>query len=486
MRAGRERARRSVTRDPAGHAENAPGIVPPPADRVEHEAGRRDPLIVCCSTQYWHEAWFRKQHFMARLSARHPVLYVEPSFSILRGIPRRCPAGRANHPWRPTLHREGPKLWTLAPPRGLPLWTHPRVSRLQYGMWGRMLRRAAERLEEGTRAKTAGPRPVWLWLYNPLYVQARGTLRPERVIFDLVDDLEAYESRAHSRATMRACVDAALREADLVFTTSSLLAEKHGAATREGCMHVVPNGVRGEWIARIPRIPEELHGRPRPWIGFLGAVFRYLDYDLLVAAARAYPGGTLVVVGPVEDPAGAARLAAEPNVALLGRCPQERVPDFVGAFDVCLSPFKAGAVRRAVNPLKVYEYLAAGRPVVSTPLESLAGEPVARWIRFAEGPDAFVRAIGEALAEEGLSPATSGRAAQTEGGAAGAQPGPGRSPLAGAQPEPIDSPRARSRRDAVRPYAWEALAERVEQVLAAAQERWDAVPAASRTAGGRS
>jgi glycosyltransferase involved in cell wall biosynthesis len=168
----------------------------------------------------------------------------------------------------------------------------------------------------------------------------------------------------------------------------------------------------------------------------MGAVFSYLDYDLLVAAARAFPQGSLILVGPLQDVHGAARLKKEPNTVLLGPRPQERIPDYLAAFDVCLCPFRSGAVRRAVNPLKVYEYLAAGRPVVSTPLESLAQEPVARWIRFAEGAEAFSSAIRLALDENDPSMAT-------------------------------------ARRQAVRSYSWDVLSTRVEEILDAAERDWN-------------
>lgn len=392
-------------------------------------------LIVCAATQYWDEAWFRKQHFMAHLAAppapARGVLYVEPSFSLLRPPPGHCPAGATN-PWlTPRLRRRGERLWTLTPPRGLPFWTHARVSRLHHARMGRMLRRAAVRL---------GYTRVWLWLYNPLYIQALDTLRPERVIFDLVDDLAAYDARAHSRRTMAVCVTAALERADLVLTTSPRLAEMHAARTRAGRMPVIPNGVRAEWIDRAAgEVPEDLRSLPRPWIGFVGAIFGYLDFDLLVATARRFPQGSLILVGPVRGAAGeagAARLRREPNAHLLGPRPQERVPDYTGAFDVCLCPFQAGAVRRAVNPLKVYEYLAAGRPVVSTPLESLEGEPIARWVRFAEGEEAFTAAVAEAMEAERRRP------------------------------------QAEARREAVRPYAWEALSERVAGILDREARAW--------------
>jgi len=390
------------------------------------------PLIICASTQYWDETWFRKQRFMLHLSRRWPMLYVEPSFSLIRRVPAHCPPGQANRRFAGRLRERGPQLWSWTPPRGLPFWTHPRISRIHYARMGRALRNVAAGL---------GHQRTWLWLYNPLYVQARAALAPERMIFDLVDDLGAYAGHLPSRRTTKACVAAAIGESDLVFTTSPLLARDLAPKTRAGEMHVVPNGVPAAWIDRAPGpVPEELRAWPRPWIGFMGAIFTYLDFDLLVATARAFPEGSLLLVGPVQDERGAARLRREPNVVLLGPRPQERIPDYLAAFDVCLSPFRAGDVRRAVNPLKVYEYLAAGRPVVSTPLESLAGEPVAKGIRFAEGPAAFTAAIRGALAAE---------AAEGTGD------------------------RARERRDAVRAYTWEALAARVERLLEQAASVWE-------------
>ncbi|MBM3318114.1 MAG: glycosyltransferase [Candidatus Eisenbacteria bacterium] len=378
-------------------------------------------------------------HLAALAAPRRGVLYVEPSFSLLRRAPAHCPPGQAN-PWlAPRLAQRAPRLWTLAPPRGLPLWTHPAVSRLQHACYGAMLRRAARRLGYGR---------VWLWLYNPLYVQAMDSLRPERLILDLVDDLGAYEARAHSRRTTGACLERALAQADLVLTTSALLAEAHAAKTRAGRLEVVPNGVRGEWIGRpAAEPPAELRGLPRPWIGFVGAVSDYLDFELLVAAARRFAAGSLILVGPVrggEGEKGAARLRRERNAHLLGHRPQERVPDYAAAFDVCLCPFRVGAVRRAVNPLKVYEYLAAGRPVVATPLESLASEPVAAWIRFAEVEEAFLAAIAKELALE------------RAGGA------------------PAAAERSAARRRAVRPYAWESISTRVASILDRAEEAWAA------------
>jgi glycosyltransferase involved in cell wall biosynthesis len=385
------------------------------------------PLILCASTQYWEETWFRKQHFMAHLARQRPVGYVEPSYSILRPHPQQVPETSRNARFRMSVRRAGDSLWLLTPPRGIPFWTRPVVSGYQYRHYGRLLRREATRL---------GFDRIWLWLYNPLYVQSVPTLAPERVIFDLVDDMGAYAARASSRKNMQACVERAIETADLVLATSRALVDAYAPRTRAGSIALVPNGVRGDWIGRMPAAaPPSVRGLPHPRIGFVGALFGYLDYPLLHATARAFPGGSLTLVGPIQDAEAVDALRREPNVRIIGPVTQESVPDFIASFDVCLAPFRPGAVRRAVNPLKVYEYLALGRPVVATPLESLVGGPIAGQIRFAEGPEAFVAAIRDALS--------------------------------------ADSPSAQAaRREAVRPFSWEALGTQVALLIDAAEREW--------------
>lgn len=392
-----------------------------------------EPIIACASTQYWSETWFRKQHFMSRLSERRSVLYIEPSRSVLRSPPRGTPSDQRNSWFASRLRQEGPRLWVWTPPRGLPFWTHPSVSARQYAGWGSELRAEVTRL---------GFERVWLWLYQSLWVQACDALRPERLIFDLVDDLEAYEARAHSRRTVARSMRRALAESDLVFATSRVLAERFASETRAGRIEVVGNGVRDAWLADPPAPAPELRDLPRPLIGFVGAIFTYLDFQLLAQVARAFPEASLVLVGPIHDAGGAARLRQEPNVHLLGAKPQSEIPAYLAGFDVCLAPFRAGAVRRAVNPLKVYEYLALGKPVVSTPLDSLAGDAVARVLRFGEGAS-FIQAIRDALHDE--------EAARRNG--------------------TLDD-RLRERRDAVRPHTWNELSARVESVLVEHERAW--------------
>jgi glycosyltransferase involved in cell wall biosynthesis len=135
----------------------------------------------------------------------------------------------------------------------------------------------------------------------------------------------------------------------------------------------------------------------------------------------------MVLVGPVESNAEAAlaRLTQLPNVFHLGRKPQATMPAYISGFDVCLNPFKRSRVADSVNPLKVYEYLAAGKPVVSTPMEALRREDAGTVVSFAEGAPAFCDQIDRCLT-------------------------------------PGFTPTAEDRQRAAAPYSWEHLFERLD------------------------
>jgi glycosyltransferase involved in cell wall biosynthesis len=138
----------------------------------------------------------------------------------------------------------------------------------------------------------------------------------------------------------------------------------------------VPNGVHLEHFARArqpgPR-PAEWQGvvaPGRPVIGYYGALARWFDYALVAQAAGARPGYEFVLIGPDHD--GTLRssgLLAQPNVRWLGPVRYERLPEHVRAFDVATIPFVVDAVTHSVSPLKLFEYMAAGRPIVITAME---------------------------------------------------------------------------------------------------------------------
>jgi glycosyltransferase involved in cell wall biosynthesis len=158
------------------------------------------------------------------------------------------------------------------------------------------------------------------------------------------------------------------------------------------------NGVEAAAFAEPRPVPEDLAGLPRPLVGYVGLLSHFLDFDLLEALRRARRGGTLVLVGP-PSPAtdGAVRaLAAREGVAVLGPKPYGEVPAIMQALDVGVIPFRArDPFVQGINPNKVYQYLAAGRPTVTTPLLDLEAAPPR--LQYASDPEAFVAAVHAAL-----------------------------------------------------------------------------------------
>lgn len=358
------------------------------AQRPASTAARSLRDIICISTHYWDDAWFRKQQFMSRLVHRgHRVLYVQPSYSMVR---RPYWPGLARNRWlRSRLERRSDRLFLFSPPRLVPKHTHPWLSELNYRWFGWLIAREAERL---------GFRDPCLWIYPPEYAAALEQIPHSHLVFDLVDDLEAYHDTAAGARAAKRRITQLLERADLTVVTSPTLADDVAARTR-ACV-LIGNGYDEQLFDHRPRpTPPELAALRRPIAGFVGALFGFIDYELLYRTIATLPEVSFVFVGRTfnEGRSGVERLRGLPNATFLGAKPQAEVPAYVSGFDVCIAPFKTDGVSRAVSPLKIYEYLACGKPVVSTPLEGVSREEAGRWVRFAASAD-FPATVAEVLA----------------------------------------------------------------------------------------
>jgi glycosyltransferase involved in cell wall biosynthesis len=183
------------------------------------------------------------------------------------------------------------------------------------------------------------------------------------------------------------------RAADLVITTSDTLCQARRSLNPN--THWIPNGVDTEHFSAPARPASELYGVPRPIVGFIGGLSEWVDVDLLASLARRHPGWSFVLVGPVgidTSPVAACR-----NVRLLGPRPYAQLPAYLAAMDVALIPFKHTAVTYHADPIKAYEYLAAGVPMVATDMPAL--RRLAHVVRLADSPDSFSAQIEHALIE---------------------------------------------------------------------------------------
>jgi glycosyltransferase involved in cell wall biosynthesis len=165
----------------------------------------------------------------------------------------------------------------------------------------------------------------------------------------------------------------------------------------------LPHGVDTDHFARAANPetrPAPLFGPiRRPIIGFVGQINERLDRDLIRFVARAHPEWSIVFVGPILRGLDVGPLQALQNVHFLGPADLDRLPEFLKPMDVCMVPFLVNEHTRTMNPLKILEYLAAGKPVVSTPLPALRSyEP---HVGIAGSAAEFAAAVEQALAEDG-------------------------------------------------------------------------------------
>ncbi len=235
---------------------------------------------------------------------------------------------------------------------------------------------------------------VWISYPHPDLVAILDRFPHGPVIYDYVDRWDQFHQ---SYANLRQSEERLFRRADMVLATAESLQER--AARFSSKTFLVPNGVDVAGYMRAlqeqPQLPQDIASIPYPRIGFVGNIADWVDMDLVEELARQRPDWHFVLIGPwqlLTPP------PAYPNIHWLGARPYTLIPHYVAAFDVCLIPFKDSELTRAVDPLKLYEYLAVGRPVVTTPLPRAEG--FRDLIRIASGVSEHLWAIQDALHED--------------------------------------------------------------------------------------
>ncbi len=338
---------------------------------------------------------------MARLAARNRVLFVDafenPAKVLLNLAEPRERARLAR--WvglQPNPRRLALNLWAWTPPPCLPFGRLPdgpafeRLYEANQRVLGRSLRLAASRL---------GFQEPILWLSFSVLMSegAIGALGESLVVYHCTDDVAALPGISPAAARIEQRL---IARADVVFCSSPAL-----AAARGGIF--VPNGVDFELFsqARLPGTPEpdELAAFPRPVVGYAGQIDERFDFDLLDAVAQMCPSWPFVLVGAVAPGVRArfdALLALRPNVRAFGLVPHGELPAWFKSFDVAIVPWRCTPQTRAIYPLKLGEYLAAGLPVVTTPFAALpdARDVVAQAATAEEFVGALVRSFTEGMA----------------------------------------------------------------------------------------
>jgi glycosyltransferase involved in cell wall biosynthesis len=353
---------------------------------------RSFPELAGIGIVYFGNEWFAENrtsshHIARRLPTHCPVLYVDsPGLRAPRASGRdirRLYRKLAQAIALPTQVSEN--LWHCTVPQ-IPFRRLPGIEAFNrwFGRWA--VRRAM---------RAVGMRKAVSWFVVPHPGFLAGRLDEELIVYYCIDDYAAHPGVDPARTA--AADEALARRADEVFVAPPALLESKRKQNPRTVFS--PHGVDFDLFRQAAdpatRIPEVAARLSHPLIGFFGLMADWIDVELLEHVGRARPKWTFLIVGHVSTDARC--IAALPNFIFVGPQPYESLPGWARAFDVAVIPYRMNQQVKNANPLKLREYLATGKPVVSVPTPEV--ERFAEHVRLAAGRDEFLAAIEEALQE---------------------------------------------------------------------------------------
>lgn len=329
--------------------------------------------LICFSHLRWDFVLQRPQHLMSRFAEGWRVLFWEEAIPTDHHLPYL------------EFHAfEGTSVQSIRP-RVPARWSRQDQDRALSGLLDQML------------GLTGIRRPV-LWFYTPMMWPIAAHVDAAAVVYDCMDELSAFR---FAPPELVANETALLAAADAVFTGGWSIWE--AKRTRHDNIHAFPSSVDAAHFAAargaLAPPPEQAALPPGPRLGYYGVIDERLDLGLIAALAAAHPDWQIVMVGPVAK-IGEHELPRAPNIHWMGQRSYDQLPAWLAGWDVALMPFALNEATRFISPTKTPEYLAGGRPVVSTPIRDVVrhyGDLDA--VHIADGPAAFTAACAAALAQ---------------------------------------------------------------------------------------
>jgi glycosyltransferase involved in cell wall biosynthesis len=304
---------------------------------VQADASR--PLLVCFSHLRWDFVWQRPQHLLSRAAKQYDVLFVEEPIFRAGVVPHMDVSQRP----------QGVTIAVPVLPEGL---DHTDVILEQRDLIETLI---------GSRRREARI----FWYYTPMAMAFTSHLECDLCIYDNMDELSLFRGASRELLELESGLFA---RADLVFTGGMSLyeAKRH----RHRSVHAFPSSIDFDHFAQARSIstePEDQTGIPHPRLGFFGVIDERMDVELVDEVAQLRPDWHFVMIGPVVkiDPA---TLPRRPNIHWLGGKDYKDLPRYLAGWDVGFMNFALNEATRFISPTKTPEFLAAGVPVVSTPI----------------------------------------------------------------------------------------------------------------------
>ena len=317
----------------------------------------------------WNFVYQRPQHLMARLSHHRRVVIVE----------------------EPTHTTSREPFWQFSTPSHNILVCQPYTSVRKTGFTDEQMPALSE-LTRQLIDKEKIDKPI-AWFYTPLAMPLFSLLNARAVVYDCMDELSAF---LNAPAELIQREKELLNVADIVFTGGpSLYRAKKDLHSN---VHCFPSSVDARHFGRARDASIDAPDQaqlPHPRLGFFGVIDERFDVQLIDQLAKAHPEWSVSLIGPVVkiDPAS---LPRRPNIHYFGQRSYEELPGFLTGWDVCLLPFARNDSTRYISPTKTLEYMAAEKPIVSTPITDVA-QPYGDIVRLGDSPEEFIAACEQAL-----------------------------------------------------------------------------------------
>ena len=327
---------------------------------------------------YWFRgAWFRKQNFAYNLWKNgHRIFYVEESQSI-------------KNLWKSenkllsiTINEIKENLFIIVPPLYFPFYFRSKTIKSIYDYYIFIL----------VKRKVLAV-PNLIWVGKTMYSNALKFWRNTNYrVYDLCDDSPLYEIINNNpkgyNIRMKLMLNA-IKYSNINIVSAIKLKEKYSKLSLNDFI-VIPNGHNISIHDNKYINADIMFNIKKPIIGFVGTLFNFLDIDLIEYIIKNRANYSFVFIGKIENSFPIDRLKKYGNFYHLGRKDKDLIPAYIKQFDACINPFKKHEVNDSVNPLKVFEYLACKKPVVSTDMYSLSKEDIAKYIEFASTKEIFL------------------------------------------------------------------------------------------------
>jgi len=345
--------------------------------------------ILCLSTTDWDEIWGSRQQIMQRLAdIGHRILFVERQVSpeqILRN-PAILRRKKFSLTQIKNLEQIQENIWLFNPPL-VPPGRYYSHTLNEFGQ-----RKIAQSLTQPI--SILGFKDYILWIYPPQSSPIIPAIKPKMVVYHCIDRFNAGQ-RGRKRVIIQQQENQLLKSADCIFVNSKGLIGEFQKTTKIP-ISLVPSGVDVSHFQRTDAVHPELESIPHPRLGLSGTLDARVDSKLIEIIALSRPNWHLIVLGDQRRGfQNSSKLKSIQNIHFLGKKPFQELPLWLNGCDVFLIPYVLNERTFYISPLKFYEYLAIGKPIVTVPLPEISD--FSSICRQAASPESFIQEIEAAL-----------------------------------------------------------------------------------------